>query len=201
MYFCNMNRILLEVISLTYSNSMSGAYALILGNKNDDRRIPIIIGSSEAQSIALALEGVENKRPLTHDIFKTFADSFNINISEVVINRFHEGLFFAELHCGKDNEDSIIDIRPSDAIAIALRVKCPIYTTFDVMDEVGIILDDSDIENNNEDNEVLLEDSNYDNMNNYSLHDLETLLQNAIEREDYMMASVYRDEIKKRKDE
>ncbi len=199
MYFCNMNKILLEVIGLTYSNSLSGAYALFLGNKSDDKRLPIIIGDTEAQSISLALEGFENKRPLTHDAFKSFADAFNINISEVVINRFHEGVFYAELHCEKDNEESIIDIRPSDAIAIALRVKCPIYTTFNIMDEVGIILEDSDIENSNESNEEMSEDLSHDQMGHYNLQDLEALMQNAIDREDYMMASIYRDEIKKRK--
>ena len=197
MYFCNMNRILLDVIGLTFSHSQSGAYALMLGEKNDQRRLPIIIGEAEAQSIAVALENFNSKRPLTHDLFKSFATAFDINITEIVINRFKEGLFFSELHCEKDGETSIIDARTSDAVAIAIRFKCPIYTTPQVMEEAGLIMDDTDLDEEEEISEEALNDFGYERMDRYSLQDLEELLQDAINDEDYMAASVLRDEIKK----
>lgn len=201
MYFCNMNRILLDVIGLSFSHSQSGAYALVLGEKNDKRRLPIIIGEAEAQSIVVALENIDHKRPLTHDLFKSFAGTFDIKITEVLINRFKEGLFFSELHCEKDGETSLIDARPSDAIAIAVRFKCPIYATAQVMEEAGLIMDDIDIDMNNEKEieEETLDDFGYERMERYSLQDLEELLHDAIEQEDYMAASILRDEIKKRK--
>ena len=134
-----MNKIFLEVKGLTYSNSQSGAYALILNKKGDKMYLPIIIGEAEAQSIAIALEGHKNIRPLTHDLFMTFATTFDIDIEEVVINKFKEGLFYSELHCMKDGELTIIDARPSDAIALAVRFKCPVYTYSQVLEEAGLI--------------------------------------------------------------
>lgn len=194
MYFCRMNKILLEVVGLTYSNSQSGAYALIMGEKNANLRLPIIIGEAEAQSIAIAIEGYENRRPLTHDLFKSFAENFNINITEVVINRFKEGLFFSELHCEKDGETVIIDSRTSDAIAIALRFKCPICTYQQVMEEAGIEIDDNAIANS--DNEA---DINNSPLEDYDISELEVLLKEAIEDEDYAKASMLRDIINEKK--
>ncbi len=193
-YFCKMNKILLEVIGLTFSNSMSGAYALIMGEKNSKLRLPVIIGEAEAQSIAIALEGHENRRPLTHDLFKNFAENFGISITEVIINRFKEGLFYSELHCEKDGEISVIDSRTSDAIALALRFKCPIYTYTQVMEEAGIEIDvdtDSKDETNNHSDAMTLED--------YDISDLEVFLKEAIEEEDYAKASILRDIINKKK--
>ncbi len=194
-----MNKILLDVIGLSFSHSQSGAYALMLGEKNDERRLPVIIGEHEAQSIAIAMENIKSRRPLTHDLFKTFATSFDINIKEVVINRFKEGLFFSELHCDKDGEETIIDARTSDAVAIAIRFKCPIYATSQVMEDAGIIINENDFDNEDE-AEELLEDFGYERMDRYSLQDLQELLQDAIDSEDYMAASVLRDEINKRKE-
>lgn len=199
MYFCNMNRILLDVIGLSFSHSQSGAYALLLGEKNDRRRLPVIIGEAEAQSIAIAMENVEKKRPLTHDLFKSFATAYGINITEVVINRFKEGLFFSELHCEKDGEVSIIDARTSDAVAIAVRFKCPIYTTSQVMEEAGLIMDELENEECEDNEENMLDDFGYERMDRYDMQDLQQLLQDAIDKEDYMAASVLRDEINKRK--
>lgn len=199
MYFCNMNRILLDVIGLSFSHSQSGAYALLLGEKNDRRRLPVIIGEAEAQSIAIAMENVEKKRPLTHDLFKSFATAYGINITEVVINRFKEGLFFSELHCEKDGEVSVIDARTSDAVAIAVRFKCPIYTTSQVMEEAGLIMDELENEEFEDNEENMLDDFGYERMDRYDMQDLQQLLQDAIDNEDYMAASVLRDEINKRK--
>lgn len=194
-----MNRILLDVIGLSFSHSQSGAYALLLGEKNDRRRLPVIIGEAEAQSIAIAMENVERKRPLTHDLFKSFATTYGINITEVVINRFKEGLFFSELHCEKDGEVSVIDARTSDAVAIAVRFKCPIYTTSQVMEEAGLIMDEYENEDSEEHEENMLDDFGYERMDRYDMQDLQQLLQDAIDNEDYMAASVLRDEINKRK--
>ena len=199
MYFCNMNRILLDVIGLSFSHSQSGAYALLLGEKNDRRRLPVIIGEAEAQSIAIAMENVEKKRPLTHDLFKSFATAYGINITEVVINRFKEGLFFSELHCEKDGEASVIDARTSDAVAIAVRFKCPIYTTSQVMEEAGLIMDELENEECEDNEENMLDDFGYERMDRYDMQDLQQLLQDAIDKEDYMASSVLRDEINKRK--
>ncbi|MBR4157047.1 MAG: bifunctional nuclease family protein [Bacteroidales bacterium] len=194
-----MNKILLDVIGLSFSHSQSGAYALLLGEKNDERRLPVIIGESEAQSIAIAMENIEKKRPLTHDLFKTFATSFDIKITEVVINRFKEGLFFSELHCEKDGEETIIDARTSDAVAIAIRFKCPIYTTTQVMEDASIVFNEDELENE-DDTEEPLKDFGYERMDRYSLQDLQELLQDAIDNEDYTAASILRDEINKRKE-
>ena len=194
-----MNRILLDVIGLSFSHSQSGAYALMLGEKNDRRRLPVIIGEAEAQSIAVAMENFEKKRHLTHDLFKSFATTYGINITEVVINRFKEGIFFSELHCEKDGETSIIDARTSDAVAIAVRFKCPIYTTSQVMEEAGLIMDDIEFDNDKENEEDMLDDFGYERMERYDMQDLQQLLQDAIDNEDYMTASVLRDEINKRK--
>ena len=185
-----MNKILLEVIGLSYSHSQSGAYALILGNKDDKTSLPIIIGEAEAQSIAIALEDIKSPRPLTHDLFKTFAQSFDINISEVIINRFKNGLFFSEMHCIKDGEESIIDARTSDAIAIALRFDAPIYARHQVIEEAGIMMEDLDSDS----------DSDFDGgFERYDISELELLLKEAIEVEDYQKASILRDLINERK--
>lgn len=190
-----MNKILLEVVGLSDTHSMSGAYALILGEKNSEIQLPIIIGETEAQSIAIALENIENTRPLTHDLFKTFAQSFDINITEVVINRFKNGLFFSELHCIKDGEETIIDARTSDAVALALRFDAPIYANSQVVEEAGIIMDDIDLDDDDNDFDA---DTDTD-FERYNIKELEHLLKEAIEVEDYAKASVLRDIINDKK--
>ena len=194
-----MNKILLEVVGLSDTHSMSGAYALILGEKNSEIQLPIIIGETEAQSIAIALENIENTRPLTHDLFKTFAQSFDINITEVVINRFKNGLFFSELHCIKDGEETIIDARTSDAVALALRFDAPIYANSQVVEEAGIIMDDIDLDNDDTDFDTDSDTDTDTDLERYDIKELEHLLNEAIEVEDYAKASVLRDIINDKK--
>lgn len=186
-YFCRMNKIVLEVIGLTHSLSINEAFALVLADKNSNLKLPIIIGSVEAQSIALALEKYESRRPLTHDLFKNFADNYSINIKEVVINRFKEGVFFSQLICEKDGEISVFDARTSDSVALALRFGCPIYTNQQVLDEAGVMIDED--ENN---------DDNYqnDDFKERSIEELKEMMEKAVEEEDYELASILRDEIK-----
>ena len=198
-----MNKVLLNVIGITYSQSQSGAYALILEVNGDKLRLPIIIGEAEAQSIAIAIEGHETRRPLTHDLFKTFATSFDINITEVVINRFKDGLFYTELHCVKDGEESIIDARTSDAVAIALRFNAPIYANTQVVEEAGLIMDDLDLDDTDSDSDTDF-DTDFDadtdlDFERYDITELEHLLKEAIEVEDYAKASVLRDIINDKK--
>ena len=198
-----MNKILLNVIGITYSQSQSGAYALLLEVKGEQTRLPIIIGEAEAQSIAIAIEGHETRRPLTHDLFKTFAKSFDINITEVVINRFKEGLFYSELHCIKDGEETIIDARTSDAVALALRFDAPIYANSQVVEEAGIIMNDIDLDDSDSDFDADTDtdtDADTDtDFERYDIKELQHLLQKAIEDEDYARASVLRDIINDKK--
>lgn len=191
-----MNKILLNVIGITYSQSQSGAYALLLEVNGDKMRLPIIIGEAEAQSIAIAIEGHETRRPLTHDLFKTFAKSYDINITEVVISSFREGVFYSELHCVKDGEETIIDARTSDAVALALRFDAPIYANSQVVEEAGIVMDDIDFDDDiDTDNDT----DNDNDLGRYDIKELEHLLQKAIEVEDYAKASVLRDIINEKK--
>lgn len=195
----------MNVIGITYSQSQSGAYALLLEVKGEQTRLPIIIGEAEAQSIAIAIEGHETRRPLTHDLFKTFAKSYEINITEVVINRFKEGLFYSELHCIKDGEETIIDARTSDAVALALRFDAPIYANSQVIEEAGIIMDDIDLDDSDFDSDSDTDfdtDANTDtdtDFERYDIKELQHLLQKAIEDEDYAKASVLRDIINDKK--
>jgi hypothetical protein len=194
-----MEKIRLEIIGMSYSQSQSGAYALILGEKEGKRRLPIIIGGFEAQSIAIELEKIKTPRPLTHDLFKTFADSFDIRILEVIINKFSEGVFYAVLICSDGKTEIEIDSRTSDAIALALRFGCPVYTYESIMVAAGILMEE-DTGNSKQDNpaedENLNEESSF---SEYSLEELTQMLQSAIENEEYEKASRIRDEIKKRK--
>lgn len=185
---------LLEIIGITYSHSQSGAYALILGEKGSKTRLPIIIGSAEAQSIAIAMDHIENRRPLTHDLFKIFADNYGISLTEVIINHFKEGIFYSTLVTKSNDKECLLDARTSDAIALAIRFKCPIYTVPQVLEDAGIDIDDLDLEEDNED-EIASTDNEY---YAFSTEELRKLLDEAIENEDYESASLIRDEIKHR---
>ncbi|MDO9039807.1 MAG: bifunctional nuclease family protein, partial [Bacteroidota bacterium] len=136
-----MHKVKLNILGLSVSQSQSGAYALVLAEENGDRRIPIIIGPIEAQSIAIQLEGLKPPRPLTHDLFKQMASAFDINISEVIIYKLEEGIFYSELVCIKDGNQLIIDSRTSDAVALALRFGSPIYTTEEILERAGIVIE------------------------------------------------------------
>ena len=192
-----MNKVSLEIVGLTYSESATGAYVLLLGDRNSRRRLPIVIGNAEAESIAVGIERQRNGRPLTHDLFLRFAKEFNIDIKEVVINRFRDGVYYSMLVCEQGGELTMIDARPSDAIAIAVRLGCDIFAYESVMQEASIIMDDDLDENPNEDDRInkVQEDSNLDLL---TVHELEDLLQEAIDNEDYLKAAQIRDEIKGR---
>ena len=194
-----MEKIRLEIIGMSYSQSQSGAYALILGEKGGKRRLPIIIGGFEAQSIAIELEKIKTPRPLTHDLFKSFAETFGITITEVIINKFSEGVFYAVLVCSDGNNDLEIDSRTSDAIALALRFKCPIYTFESIMVAAGILIDEET--EKSKVTEPVSEASSGEEyeFSEYSLPELEQMLQTSIENEEYEKASRIRDEINKRK--
>ncbi len=195
-----MDKIKLEIVGLSYSQTQSGAYALVLSETKGNRRLPIIIGGFEAQAIAIELEKMTPTRPLTHDLFKNFAVSFHINIQEVNIYKLEEGIFYSKIVCEKDGEISEIDARTSDAIAIGVRFECPIYTSEAILSSAGILLDESSLDENDDFlEEVLDETSENESIEVQSIEDLELQLAEAIENEDYELASKIRDEIKKRK--
>ena len=194
-----MNKVNLEIVGLTYSESSTGAYVLILGDKLSQRRLPIVIGSAEAESIAVGIEKHKNGRPHTHDLFLRFAKEFGIEIMEVVINRFRDGIYYAMLVCKQGDDLTMIDARPSDAIAIAVRVGCEIYAYETVMDEAGIIMDDMDKPMDDDKEEHINKVAAITSLDRLDLDALEDLLQEAIDNEDYMKAAEIRDEINRRK--
>ena len=193
-----MNKVRVEIIGLTYSESSTGAYVLILGDKNSPRRLPIVIGSNEAQAIAMGIEQQKNSRPLTHDLLLKFASTFDVKIMEVVINRFRDGVFYAMLVCQQGNEMVLIDARPSDAIALAVRLGCEIYAYENVMEEAGIIMDDMNEDDTSDQGGTINKVQDEPDMNLLTVSELEDLLQRAIDEEDYQKAAQIRDEIKKR---
>ena len=195
-----MNKVSLEIMGLTYSESSTGAYVLILGDKNSQRRLPIVIGSAEAESIAVGIEKHKNGRPHTHDLFLRFAHEFGIEIMEVVINRFRDGVYYAMLVCKQGDDLTMVDARPSDAIAIAVRIGCEIYAYESVMEEAGIIMEDLEKQDVDEpeDNPINIGASKA-SLDLLDLEALENLLQEAIDNEDYQKAAEIRDEINKRK--
>lgn len=197
-----MKKIKLTVIGISYSQTQSGAYALVLGEDGGDRRIPIIIGGFEAQAIAIQLEELNPPRPLTHDLFFNFADTFNIAVKEIIIYKLEEGVFYAKLLCnGPQKEHITIDSRPSDAIALALRFKCPIFTTEDILSKAGIVLDTEKLEQNVDevDDHKGTEDPTEEKYYALSIAELEQELQKAIHDENYEKASEINEELKKRK--
>lgn len=199
-----MNKIGLEIIGLSYSQTQSGAYALVLGEKVGNRRLPIIIGGFEAQAIAIELENMTPSRPLTHDLFKTFATTFDINIKEVLIYNLVEGIFFAKLICIKDGKEVEIDARTSDAIALAVRFNCPVYTFEFILSSAGIILDEEsdslefETDNTSGESKVEMSDDNTNDLTKKSVADLDKILNEALQQEDYERASIIRDEMNKR---
>lgn len=193
-----MEKIRLEIIGMSYSQSQNGAYALILAEQDGNRRLPIIIGGFEAQAIAVEIEKIKTPRPLTHDLFKTFAESFKIEVKEVVINKFVEGIFYAMLVCSDGVTVTEVDSRTSDAIAIALRFHCPIYTYENIMVSAGIQIED-DLEEKNASGSIDNSVSNQTEYDSFTIPELKEMLQSAIEKEEYEKASQIRDEINKRK--
>lgn len=191
-----MNKVRLEILGLSYSESSTGAYVLILGDVNSRRRLPIVIGNAEAQSIAVGIERQQNSRPLTHDLLLKFANTFSVRILEVVINRFRDGVFYAMLVCQQGDDIVMVDARPSDAIALAVRLNCEIYAYDIVMDEAGIIMDDMEESESQPDSESNINKvEGKPNLDLLTVGELEDLLQEAIDNEDYAKAALLRDEI------
>ena len=200
-----MKKIGLDIIGLSYSQTQSGAYALVLGERNGDRRLPIIIGGFEAQAIAIELESMTPSRPLTHDLFKTFATTFDISVKEVIIYNLVEGIFFAKLICEQNGKEVEIDARTSDSIALAVRFNCPIFTYEFILSSAGIILEEGeedklDPEDELDDFEEAEEATPAEErrLSDYSVAELEKALQAALEAENYERASILRDELSKR---
>lgn len=199
-----MKKIKLDILGISYSQSQSGAYALILGEAGKKRRLPIIIGSFEAQAIAIELEKMKPSRPLTHDLFKNFATTFNITVTEVIIYKFNEGIFFAKLICFDGMREVEIDSRTSDAVAIAVRFKCPIYTYEPILKAAGIEIQEEEASASAKAPKAPKEapkeeETGSDPYSKRSLKELEGLLMAAIDEEAYERASKIRDEINRRK--
>jgi uncharacterized protein len=196
-----MVKIRLNVLGLSVSQTQTGAYALVLSEENGDRRIPIIIGPVEAQSIAIQLEGLHPPRPLTHDLFKNIAQAFQIELIEVIIYKLEEGIFYSELICEQNGTHIAIDSRTSDAVALALRFRCPIFTTEEILSKAGIVIEVAEnFEEPNTDDFLSDEDDRKNKYELYSVKELEQLLQEAVSDEKYEVASEIRDEISRRKE-
>ncbi len=194
-----MKRIKLKVMGISYSQTQSGAYALILIEENGERRIPIIIGGFEAQAIVIKLENLDPPRPLTHDLFKKFADEFNVSVNEVMIYKLEEGVFFSKLVCSNGEKEYSIDSRTSDAVAIALRFDCPIYITEEILEKAGITINPSDSEISPSSEVDSMFESERTKYESYSDDELYKMIDDAVKTEDYERAAAIRDEIDKRK--
>ena len=192
-----MKKIELEIMALSHSITQSNSYAVVLGEVNGYRRLPIVIGGFEAQAIAVALERMQPSRPLTHDLMKNFMTAFNIELQEIIINDLQEGIFYSKLICNTENDTIEIDSRTSDALALAVRMFCPIYTYEHILDAAGIMMEDVDEKKKSE--SVIKEQSTKDNLSGMSLEELQNLLNDVLEHEDYIRAVAIRDEINKRK--
>lgn len=204
-----MSLIKLTIKGISYSQTQSGAYALVLSEMEGTRTLPIIIGAFEAQSIAIALEKeIRPPRPLTHDLFKTFADRFSIVIKQVIIHKLVDGVFYSSLICEREGVEEVIDTRTSDAIALAVRFEAPIYTYENILDKAGIYLKmdeeltiEEDLESDEEDEIEFSFDEDEkeeDYYSNLSLEELHEQLNDAVANENYEMAARIRDEISKR---
>ena len=204
-----MSLVRLNIKGISYSQTQNGAYALILSEQDGERKLPIVIGAFEAQSIAIALEKeIKPPRPLTHDLFKNFADRFDIVIKQVIIHKLVDGVFYSSIICERDKIEEIIDARTSDAISLALRFNAPIFTYKNILEKAGIFLkgNTSNPEEFTEEDEVLIDEilleendtSDDDNYKNMSLQELHNQLEKAVHNEDYETAAQIRDEISKR---
>jgi hypothetical protein len=194
-----MKRVKLKVLGISYSQTQSGAYALILIEENGEKRIPIIIGGFEAQAIVIKLENLEPPRPLTHDLFKSFADKFNITIIEVMIHKLEEGVFYSRLLCNNGEKELTIDSRTSDAVALALRFGCPIYITEEILEKAGITVAPADTPGSSESEDDRLYETGDSKYTNYSDEELYKMIDEAVRTEDYERAATIRDELEKRK--
>ena len=190
-----MKKIELEIVALSHSITQTHSYAVVLGEVNGLRRLPIVIGGFEAQAIAVALERMQPSRPLTHDLMKNFMMAFNVELHEIIINDLQEGIFYSKLVCSSDKDTVEIDSRTSDAVALAVRFGCPIYTYDHILDSAGILMEEDDKKK-----KVVVShtESGSDDLHKLSLPELENLLKEVLEHEDYIKAASIRDEIKSR---
>ncbi|MEO8414690.1 MAG: bifunctional nuclease family protein [Ginsengibacter sp.] len=191
-----MKKIELEIVALSHSITQTHSYAVVLGEVNGLRRLPIVIGGFEAQAIAVALERMQPSRPLTHDLMKNFMLAFNIELHEIIINDLQEGIFYSKLVCSTEHDTVEIDSRTSDAVALAVRFGCPIYTFDNILDSAGILMEEDDKKK-----KVVVShsDTNSDDLKSLSVAELESLLKEVLEQEDYIKAASIRDEMKTRK--
>lgn len=209
-----MSLVKLTIKGISYSQTQNGAYALILNEVDGERNLPIVIGAFEAQSIAIALEqDIKPPRPLTHDLFKNFADRFDIVVKQVIIHKLVDGVFFSSIICERDKIEEIIDARTSDAIALAIRFGSPIFTYKNILDKAGIYLNTNPVEENKEnvenEDDILSTPETFglepeekkiakDNFSQYTLQELYDKLEEAVQNEDYEKAAKIRDEISKK---
>ncbi len=197
----NMEKIKLHVLGISYSQTQSGAYALVLNEEGGERRIPIIVGGFEAQAIAIQLEGLHPPRPLTHDLFFNFASAFHITLKEVLIYKLEEGVFFSRLVCNNGTVDEVVDSRTSDAIALALRFNCPIYTSRDILERAGVVVDfekeeeEKKAKDEQDFNSEEKTSSTYEEMEE---EELKSTLKKAVSEEDYETAAEIQKELKSR---
>jgi bifunctional DNase/RNase len=194
-----MKKIELEIVALSHSITQTHSYAVVLGEVNGLRRLPIVIGGFEAQAIAVALERMQPSRPLTHDLMKNFMHAFNVELMEIIINDLQEGIFYSKLVCVNEHDTVEIDSRTSDALALAVRFGCPIYTYETILENAGILMED---ESKQKKSDIPVQESasaSYKDLSKMSLEELEKLLSEVLEQEDYIRAIEIRDEINKRK--
>lgn len=198
-----MRKIELEIVALSHSITQTHSYAVVLGEVNGLRRLPIVIGGFEAQAIAVALEKMQPSRPLTHDLMKNFMTAFNVELHEVIISNLQEGIFYSKLICSNNEETIEIDSRTSDALALAVRFGCPIYTYENILNSAGILLDDPAGKKISKPSGAPAisehEKGAEDDLKALNLDELTTLLQEVLEQEDYIRAIAIRDEINSRK--
>ena len=196
-----MKKIELEIVALSHSITQTHSYAVVLGEANGLRRLPIVIGGFEAQAIAVALEKMQPSRPLTHDLMKNFMTAFNLDLHEIIICDLQEGIFYSKLLCSSENDTVEIDSRTSDALALAVRFGCPIYTYEHILDSAGILMEDSGTKKKKTTSNIEEEPNVNEDLRAMSLDDLNTLLTQVLEHVDYISAIAIRDEINSRRKE
>src|SRR6476469_545533 len=193
-----MKKIELEIVALSHSITQTHSYAVVLGEVNGLRRLPIVIGGFEAQAIAVALEKMQPSRPLTHDLMKNFMAAFGIELHEIVISDLQEGIFYSKLVCSSDNDTIEIDSRTSDALALAVRFGCPVYTYEHILESAGILMEDTGT-GKKKSTAPSAEPGSRDDLSGLSIEELNNLLNEVLEQEDYIRAISIRDELNKRK--
>jgi hypothetical protein len=197
-----MKKIELEIVALSHSITQTHSYAVVLGEVNGLRRLPIVIGGFEAQAIAVALEKMHPSRPLTHDLMKNFMNAFAVDLQEIIICDLQEGIFYSKLVCVSENDTVEIDSRTSDALALAVRFGCPVYTYENILESAGILMEDSGTKKKKGEEQTVVAENmsgSSDDLRALSIEELNTLLNEVLEQEDYLRAIAIRDEINTRK--